>query len=274
MSCPPEWRQKEATVLKLNHKLFYLAIAVIALMAIAAAAIAQESEEADPSSSISLDLAYVTKYVWRGIPINEDPVVQPSLTYEHKSGLSLNLWGNIDTTDVADRKWDLTEIDYTLNYAWKCGGYEMTAGVGAYVFPGSDTPTTAEVYSSICFGGKLTPTLQVYYDFVKADGFYASLSTGYECGLSYSKAAPTLGLSAKLSYGTGNHNSYNYGVDTSGFTDLLLGAALPIKVGSKITVTPSINYATIINSDIRDAFETNNQDKNNFFAGITVSIPL
>lgn len=260
--------------MKLNHKLFYLAMAVFALVAIAAAAIAQESEEADSSNSISLDLAYVSKYVWRGIPLNPDPAIQPSLTFEHKCGLSLNVWGSMDTTDVVGKKWDVTEIDYTLNYGWKLGGHEMTAGVVSYTFPNTDAPTTSEVYSSYCFGGKFTPTVQVNYDFVKADGFYASLSSGYECGLSYSKAAPSLGLSAKVGFGTANHNKFNYGVDTTGFTDVLVGVALPINVGSNITVTPSVNYATIINSHIRDAFKAADLDRNNFYAGVVVSIPL
>ncbi len=247
---------------------------IVATGVVAAFAGAAIAEEAAPSVSTKMDLAYVTKYVWRGLELNPDPSVQPSVTFSHVSGLSLNLWGSIDTTDVFDNKWDVTEIDYTLNYAWNTkGNNAMNGGLIYYTFPHTDFDPTAEVYTSYCFGGKYSPTVQVNYDFDQVDGYYATLSSGYSCVFP-AKKAPAMGLSAKVSYGSSKYNEFYYFDDKSAFTDFLLGAALPIAVTENVTVTPSVNYSSIIDGDLKDSVKAAGLDADNFYAGVTVSFPL
>jgi uncharacterized protein (TIGR02001 family) len=244
--------------------------AVCALSAASAATFAQDAAKA-PSICTKLDLAYVSKYIWRGIPLNPDPAVQPSLTFTHPSGVSLNVWGSMDTTDVTDQQWNVTEIDYTLNYQPNPNIY---GGLVSYTFPNTEFPTTSEVYACYCFLGKYSPALSVNYDIDKSHGIYAAASAGYSCAIPGQKRAPAVGLSARIGYGDSRHNRYNYLTDTSGLTDVLIGAALPITVTPKITVTPSISYASIINSDIKKTFDASSTKKNNFVYGVTVSFPL
>jgi uncharacterized protein (TIGR02001 family) len=257
--------------MSLKRNAVCLAVATGAVFALVGAVAA---EEVAPSISTKLDLSYVTEYVWRGLELNPDGAVQPSLTFEHPSGVSLNLWGSVDTTDVFGNKWDLTEVDYTLNYAFKAKtGHVANTGVIYYTFPHTDFDSTTELYGSYCFGGDFTPTISVNYDVDEADGFYASLSGGYNCAFP-NKKAPTLGMTAKLSYGSSSYNDFYYYVDKSAFTDLTLGVALPFAVTEKVTVTPSINYSTIVDGDLKDSVKAAGLDGDNFWAGVTVSVPL
>jgi uncharacterized protein (TIGR02001 family) len=234
-----------------------------------------EDKAPTPEITAKLDIAYVTKYVWRGVPLNADPAVQPSVTFTHKSGLSLNLWGSYDTTNVNGHKNKVTEIDSTLNYATKLQGKDVNVGIVNYAFPNTVAPTTSEVYGSWSFGGKLSPTVQAFYDIDKAHGIYVQASAGYNYPLPSLKQAPTLALSGKIGWGDSRHNRYNEaGADTDGFTDALIGAALPITATPRITVTPSVNFSTILNSKIRDAFKTAGLKRNNFFAGVDIAFAL
>lgn len=257
--------------MKLSRKSFYTIILSCALVVAGTAVFADD----EPTLSTSLDLACVSKYVWRGIPVNDDAAAQPSLTVEHANGLSLNFWGSMDATDVAGQSGNFTELDYTLNYVWADrSGHPLNVGLIVYTFPNTDFDTTSEVYGSYCFGGKYSPIVAVNYDFDEANGYYASLSAGYDCVIPGSRKAPSLGLSAKLGCGSANHNSFYYGADKDAITDGLIAAALPITVSDRITITPSISYSTIIDSDLKAAVRANDLKTDNFFIGVTVSSSL
>ncbi|MEN6371359.1 MAG: TorF family putative porin [Armatimonadota bacterium] len=244
--------------------------AAICLLLVSAA-VAQEPELPSTGLSTSVDLGYVSQYVWRGIPFNTDPVFQPSITVSHPSGFSFNLWGSMDSTNIAGKSGDLTEADYTLNYAWEAKGREMNAGLSRYTYPNTSDSSTSEVFMSMCLGGPLAATLSANYDFDEADGYYLSLGVGHDCATAWQKA-PKLGLSAKLSYGSNKFVKYYYaGVDKSALTDVLFSASMPYTMKNGMTFTPNASYSMIINSDIKDAMKAAGEDRNNFFAGVTLS---
>lgn len=252
---------------------FYL-LAVCCVLATSSCVLyAQEDPtEAIPTISTNLDLAYVSKYIWRGIELNPDAAVQPSLTVSHPNGLSFNFWGSMDTTDVVGESGSFTEIDYTLSYEFKAADHDMTAGLIYYAFPNTSFASTSEVFAGMCFGGALSPTLSVNYDFDEADGYYLSLSGGYACPTPWSKKAPEVGLSAKVSYGSSDYNEFYYpGVTKGAFTDALFSASMPIAVNDKVTITPSISYSLAIDGDVKDSLEAAGLDENNFFIGVTAS---
>lgn len=242
--------------------------ACLALIALAIPVFAEETTQAS-SVTTKLDLAYVSKYVWRGIVANPDPAFQPSLTLTHKSGVSFNWWGSMDTTKINGQQGNFTEIDYTLNYAWTSGKKCLNAGVIDYSFPNTNFATTSEAYGSVCFGGAFSPTLSVNYDFDEADGYYASLSGGYTCAMPWKKGMPTtMNLSARLSYASADYNEFYFGVDDAAFTDLLLSASMPLTTYKSISITPSISYSTILDKSLRDAVSK----PDNFIAGVTASL--
>jgi uncharacterized protein (TIGR02001 family) len=218
--------------------------------------------------STSIDLAYVSKYVWRGTVPNPDPAFQPSITISHPSGASFNFWGSMDTTDIAGNSGNFTEEDYTLSYGWEAAGHSMSAGYIYYAFPNTEFNSTQEIFYSIGIG----PTsFAVNYDFDEAKGLYGSIATGYDYNITPGKPVATpMSLSAKLGFATSGYNDAYFGVDKFGLVDLVLSASAPFET-KKLTITPSLSYSTVINSDISDALSAGGVDKNNFIAGLTVS---
>jgi len=51
--------------------------------------------------SFAFDATYASRYVWRGIVVTEDPVFEPSIEVGI-GDVTLNVWANLDTTDVND----------------------------------------------------------------------------------------------------------------------------------------------------------------------------
>lgn len=248
--------------MKGNSTLRHLTAMCCAFAALAAPAQAQQV-------TTKLDLPYVSKYVWRGTVPNPDPAFQPSLTLTHKSGVSLNLWGSADATDINNEQGHLTEVDYTLNYAWTAGKLGMNAGLIDYTFPNTAFATTSEVYASACFGGTLSPTVSVNYDFDEANGYYASLSGGYACAMPWKKGTQTtMNLSARLSFASSNYNKLYFSAAESAFTDLLLSASVPFTVGKTVTITPGLSYSTVLDGALRDGVK----DPDNFFTSLTASM--
>lgn len=114
-------------------------------------------------------------YVWRGITLTNDPVVQPSVKLSYGSGFSLEVWGNIDVGEENDNEFDLNEIDLTAEYAWELGGWDLAVGFIEYTFPNAIFPGTREVYGSVAWSGLVTPSLALYYDLDEIEDLYASL---------------------------------------------------------------------------------------------------
>jgi len=217
--------------------------------------------------SAKLDVVYVSKYVWRGIPQTNKGAVQPSLTLSHPSGLSYNFWAS---RDVDSGKF--TEHDHTLNYSWNTGKVGVNGGLVYYAFPNTPFVNTAEVYAVACFQGPLSHSVSINYDINEAHGLYVSLTGGYACSLPWRKAAPAnLNLSARLSFSSANYNRFWFGKDKTALSDLFLSASVPISVGNATSLTPSLGYYTVIDSDLRDALEGSGLKANNLVGCLTIS---
>jgi len=243
-----------------------LALAVACV--VAAGAHAEEPKEPEKQWSAGVDLTYNSKYVWRGINVTNDPVFQPSVTFAWK-GLSLNVWGNMDLTNVNGNNDEFNELDFTLDYSGSVGKLGYSVGVIYYHFPNTPFPGTTELYGSLGLDVLLSPTLTVYADIDEADGFYATLSVGhtFEDVVKFSELA-SMGIEAGASVGfaDGDHNAYYFGVDDSGPVDVTVGVSFPIAVGEHVTVTPALNYSNLLDDDLADGVGRDS----NFWAGVTL----
>lgn len=255
----------------MNSRTLYRCIAT-ALGVISAMGGMVVADELVPIST-KLDSAYVSKYVWRGIQQTTDGAYQPAITFSGGNGLSYNAWASVNLSGNSVNTGKLNEVDHTLNYAYTANKYGMNSGLIYYVFPNTTYPSTAEVYTSVSLGGLLSPTVAVNYDFGKANGAYFSLSGGYNYNLPWAmKSATTLALSAKVGYATAGYNDFwFYGTNKSAFTDLLLTASVPFTVGKGISIVPSVNYASVIDTQLRDAVSTNGLDADNFYGSLAMS---
>lgn len=196
----------------------------------------------------------MSRYIWRGMDLlwNNKPALQPSVTYTFgESGFSANLWGSFALADRSEFK-DLDELDLTLDYAFSLSEQvEMSVGFIAYSYPFYKGFTfkegvSEEVYASIGLpNAPFSPWLTAYYDFNLGSGLYLALEGSHSIPLGES-----LGLDLRAALG---YNSRQY-IDESGFSDLTIGASLPISLGNW-TIAPQVNYTFVFLDSINEENE-------------------
>ncbi|MBM4103746.1 MAG: hypothetical protein FJ263_06805 [Planctomycetes bacterium] len=260
-----------------------------------------------PSLGFNVSTAFMSKYIWRGQLLNDDYVMQPSVGASY-GGLSASLWGNVDMTNYHRQRdgggvsyghsneWEFTEYDWTIGYADKIPGSDIlkySVGVIYYYFPsGTDegilAHDTTEVYAGLGLDTFLSPTVTLYRDIDEFDGTYAAFSVSHAIEKIF-ELSPDMpvGMTASASVGWGSA-SYNKGYwdstqtfeKGSSLQDLTVSVGFPVVVMGW-TVTPSVNYVTLLDSDIRktDAYSngsiaghsTNKTCSDYFFTGLTLS---
>jgi len=228
-----------------------------------------EAPPGEKDWSLDLDLTYASKYVWRGINVTADPVLQPSIGFTYK-GLTLNVWGNLDTTDVNGYEKQFNEIDYTLDYTLTLGKVSLSAGAVYYQFPQAHSGSTTEAYLGVGLDVLAQPTLTVYQDVHEHDGTYLALAFGHtfaDVWKPVEGVSVSVEVSTSFGWATRRHNAFYYGYGGSAWTDAKVGLALPIAVGDHVTVTPSANCSWILDDRITKSLG----DDTVFWAGLSVT---
>ncbi len=194
----------------------------------------------------------VSKYVWRGMVLTDDPVVQPGVTLS-MYGFSFDIWANMDLTDVnrPGKRYRVSEIDYTLSY-----GIEPTAGLGLefgailYTFPGTGDASTTELYAEVGLELPLSPTLTVYRDIDEVKGWYASLEISHDFELSERLG---MEIGAGIGWGDGKNNDGYFGVDKQSLTDMSVSAGLSYALAEGLEATAFVSYSDLLRGELRDA---------------------
>lgn len=243
-------------------------IMLVLLVAAATGIFSGASAEETKGPSVSADITAASKYVWRGLLLTDDPVLQPSLTVDYKA-LSLNVWGNTDLTDVNGTPGETNELDYTLDYSFSVNKVNLSLGVIQYTFPHTAFEPTTEIYGSVGISTLLSPTVAIYYDSDEVGGLYGTLgiSHSFSLGDVYRGISPSLDLSGSIGYATSDWNEGYYGVNSSGLVDLLLTAGLSIPIDEHLSIGPFISFSQVVDSDLQDAVA----DDNATFFGATLS---
>jgi hypothetical protein len=235
----------------------------------------------DLEVSVDAEALVVSKYVWRGLEVNEDPVLQPSLTVAY-GGFSFNVWGNMDLTDFGEdeciytsdcesRAGQFTEIDLTLDYSHSFDKFILGGGIISYQFPNWDgSEDTHEAYLAMSYDCLLAPALTIYYDFDEVNGFYANFAVGHSFTINDKVG---IDLSGSIGYGDSDYNVAYFGVDDSALVDVNCSLAVPFQVTDKITITPLLNLASVVDSDLRDSVKSNSccDNETNIYGGVAVN---
>lgn len=200
----------------------------------ALAALGTQSLMADePSSaySVTIDIPYTTKYVFRGVELARDSI-QPSVEVTAGS-VYLGVWSNQPVVDNTDNEFDFyAGYKYQLNDAW-----DLDVGATVYYYPELDSSTggeraTTEAYVGINGNVKgFTPGVYTYYDFDLKN-------TTVQLQLGYSIPVPDAGLSVDFSGNVGrvfadNAEDYNY---------WSFGVNVPYAISEKATVYAGVAY--------------------------------
>ena len=231
---------------------------------------------AEDEIGFELTTDFASKYIWRGQLLNDDIVFQPGISATY-GNFTAGIWGNLDLTNYNDRNGDFLEMDYYLDWSDDLPGVEgigYSAGLIYYDFPGSYAdgsrlPDTLEAYLGLNFDLPASPSITCFHDLDEAEGTYISLGLGHsvEQVLELSPDVPVaMDISAALGWGSGSYDKYYWGTDQSKINDLVLSVSFPFEIEG-LTITPSLNYVTLLSDDIRDT-DTYGTDSDFFFVGI------
>lgn len=217
----------------------------------------------------SADLTARSSYIFRGVVYVDAPVLEPSASLGI-SGFSTTLWGSMELTDENDygdeygtAEGELTEVDLILDYTRDFGPFWAYTGIGKYWYPNTGYESSSEFYLSVGPNTVLSPALNLYRDLEQSEGMYGAISLSQ--AIPVGSLMPSLGL--KLGYGNRRHNLAFYGVNKASIADLTLDLAVPFSVSGSVTVTPSVEYTTLPDGEVSDAFE----DPTHFRGGLSVT---
>ncbi|MBW8003001.1 MAG: hypothetical protein FVQ80_13450 [Planctomycetes bacterium] len=229
---------------------------------------------AENEVGFELSADYFGKYIWRGQNLDDDQVFQPAISGSYK-GLTAAIWGNLELTNINGNEGDFSEVDYSLDYSADLPGIEgvgYSVGLIYYDFPGTATKDTTELYWGFNFDLPLSPSITVYHDVDEADGSYVSLAFGHSIE-KIAELGPDIPvgmeIGTSLGWGSASYDKYYWGTDQSEMQDLTFSVSFPMEIAGW-TLSPSINYITLLSDDIRDT-DVYGTESDFFFAGISLS---
>jgi len=233
----------------------------IVVTAVAMMLVAPTGNAADVTVGAGLNSAYV----WRGVTVNEDLVVQPSIDVAHPNGWGANVWGNWDVGDnnnQIDNDREFSEVDVTLSYnVQQVEQANLTIGNITYAFPSpqdADTRETNEIFLKLDKGralgeGEITGSFGVYYDWDQVDDYYGDV------GVTYSHPASdqlSVDLSAQVGF-AGSDFAGHYGKGTSsGLFNWNATIALNYAVNESVAVSGFIAHTDSADSSVLGSQKT------------------
>jgi len=209
------------------------------------------AEEADacPRWTFSAEAGLYSKYVWRGLLIGDDPVVQGSVTAVN-GDFSLNVWGNLDLTDVHDTENELNEVDITPDFTHRIKEtgvpLDLSLGAIAYLFPATDTGTILEVYAALSADVFLEPAITVRREVRRFDYTYVSLDVGH----TFDFGCWELELDGGVGWGNARWHEASDGKRGAGLHDVSMSVAAVIPRG-RWSFVPKIWYSSLLGSELR-----------------------
>ena len=218
-----------------------------------------------PSLGFDISADYVGKYIWRGQNLQDDGAFQPSVNLTY-GNLSANIWASTELSKINNNSGEVTEIDYSLDYSdTLVEGIGYSIGLINYVFPNTGLEDTTELYAGLSFDCFLSPSITWYNDIDEVNGSYLSFGVGHTFENVIGEVPAD--ISASLGWGSASYNDAYWGVEKSKANDLAISVAFPVELDSGWSLTPSLNYVTLISGDIKGA-DTYSTDDSFFYVGI------
>lgn len=226
---------------------------------------AAPAAEDKPTATLSTD--FLSQYMFRGVAFSAGSVViQPSLTLAYK-GLSLNMWGNFDTSEKlysGHEKWN--ETDITLSYTREL--YKNLTGTIGYIYyslPNS-TEDSNEFFVGLAYA---FPWFTVGVTGYREFNFYPGWWMQIDLSRNFKLPWYDMNVDVGASFGYLDSSTQNFADWHSG----TLTAALNIPINKYITISPRIGFAFPLTADAWDNVRANSWDgqPDHVFGGLRVT---
>ncbi len=216
-------------------------IAIAMLASTAFPALAVDLEKIAPGKEISttagLDLA--SAYIFRGVTVNKNPVMQPTLKLQ-SGGLTVGAWGS-QALDAEENEVE-QEVDGFASFDIPFEAMTLSLGYTEYMYPDTELDNDQEIMAKISFSTLLNPSLAAYHGV----GGGILDTNYYELGLKQEVFAQS-GVSGTRG-GTLAYLDRETGED--GLAHLTLSAGASYKI-----MAASINYVVETDEEVNDLEE-------------------
>lgn len=227
------------------------------------------------AAEVTVGADVASSYIWRGITLNADPVVQPSVAVEHESGFALEVWSNFDLGDddgaFAER--EFSEIDFDVSYTLDVEGISLTLGYIEYTFPaaggsvdeetGDVSVVTADREIYVGVGAELIEglglSLTAYQNLAASDTTYVVLAAEY--GMEVIEGLE-VGVNGSIAYGAKGATAGG----KAGMHDYLVGISAAFEVAEGLEVGAFFNYVGSLDSDVLP----DEAVREDFFGGVSL----
>jgi hypothetical protein len=275
--------------------LFLLIMTALPLICVAEELKAVDQKQEEDKVTGEVDLSALSAYIWRGQELSRHSVViEPAVTVSYK-GLSLNVWGNMDTRpySAGDAKYaaNYTETDFTISYSKKFGILQVTPGyiyygLGAPYAGGTDPLDSQELFLTLGLDTILAPTLTAYKEIDHYHQWYFLLGVSHT--FEFNKVV-SLKLAASASYllSTDETTYAKYDSDSlatadkfNNFHDGTATISLPLAVYKSLIITPTVSYVFPLSDDakyemkargLQAAAIPSDRDSAYLYGGVTLS---
>jgi uncharacterized protein (TIGR02001 family) len=218
---------------------------VIGLAALVAGTVAQAAGEL----SVSADVTFASKYVFRGIQYGDNSL-QPSVEFTIDE-IYAGIWAQQPLENRGSEGWG-DEVDFYLGFTPKLSDtVSLDLGATHYYYPNGDPTTEIFVGGNFTYDS-FTPGIYAYYDF-DLEAFTIQGNLGFSIPLDQ------MGTSLDLSASVG-HVSPDLG---DNYTYYNVGASIPYKLNEHATAKFGVNWASHTLDGVED-------DHLWFTAGVTV----
>jgi uncharacterized protein (TIGR02001 family) len=223
----------------------------LALAALVAGVSAQAQEEAN-SLSATLDVTYVTDYIFRGVRLAEASV-QPSFELGY-AGAYAGVWHSDAVSNSAPDAFD-SETDLYAGYGFDVSDtISLDALVTRYTYNGGSAGDSTEIGLGASVDVLLTPTVYAYYDF-DLETFTVEGSVGYSFPIE--AANLSIDLSGKIGYVKAD--DVPAGV-TDDYTYFVAGVAVPYALAENATLSVGVDYVYNTEEEIAGFNSSNDND--------------
>ncbi len=242
----------------------------------------ENSKEFNPE--VTVEMALVSSYVWRGQVYNNDIVVQPQVTVS-QYGVSLNVWGNYDLGKSSNgTSSDFSEIDFSLAYTLPIDIDEIAIDVGVigYHFPANGSyanvnevsKSTTELFAKatiLSWADYVIPSVTFFGDIDEVDGAYIL----FDIVAPY-QVSDYLWVEGGVSAGWGNtsYNDFYWGTTANpsldkGFNDFNFYGNVSYEVMENVTASLNLTYTMLAGGEVRDSDRYESSEK--FWGGVNLA---
>ncbi len=227
---------------------------ILALAALVTGVSAYAQKPAD--LAVTLDVAYVSNYVFRGALRAEDSI-QPSIEASYKD-IYAGVWLSDEMNSSSSN-----ETDFYAGYNLAINEtFSADFGVTRYTYESASGLDSTEVYGGLKANVLLSPSVYYYYDFDRDVSSYIA-SIGHS--LPIAKLGLSVDLSATFGYIQipGDNQDYSYwGV----------GAAVPYKLSDAAKLTAGVNYTHADSANLPAAARSTSRDQDEVAFSVGLSV--